>query len=77
LVTVPLPACFDAKRGANYMARSLQWLDVGQESPEEKMMNARDANLAMLKMLSATIGYSLGIGVTFSSAIIAIVTLLQ
>jgi hypothetical protein len=45
--------------------------------PEEKMMNARDANLAMLKMLSATIGYSLGIGVTFSSAIIAIVTLLQ
>jgi hypothetical protein len=40
-------------------------------------MNAQDANVAMLKMLSATIGYSLGIGVTFSSAIIAFVALLQ
>jgi hypothetical protein len=33
--------------------------------------------MAMIKMLSATIGYSLGIGVTVSSAIIALVALLQ
>ncbi len=52
-------------------------MEGAKESPEEKRMNARDANLAMFKMLSATIGYSLGIGVTFSSAIIVIVTLLQ
>jgi hypothetical protein len=44
-------------------------------------MNAQDVNqdasMAMLKMLSATIGYSLGIGLTFSSAIVALVALLQ
>jgi hypothetical protein len=44
-------------------------------------MNAQDvnqdANVVMLKMLSATIGYSLGIGVTFSTAIVALVALLQ
>ena len=37
----------------------------------------QDASMAMLKMLSATIGYSLGIGVMFSTAIVALVSLLQ
>lgn len=40
-------------------------------------MNPKDADVAMVKMVSATIGYSLGIGVTFSTAIIGVVALLQ
>jgi hypothetical protein len=60
------------------MARSLQYTGQGRgKRPGGEEMNAQDANVAMLKMLSATIGYSLGIGVTFSSAIIAVVALLQ
>jgi hypothetical protein len=40
-------------------------------------MDAQDVNVTMLKVLSATIVYSLGIGVTFSSAIVAVVALLR
>lgn len=40
-------------------------------------MNGQDANVTMIKMLSETIAYSLGIGVTFSTAIVALVALLQ
>ena len=40
-------------------------------------MHAHDVHINMLKMLSATVVYSLGIGLTFSTAIVAVVAILQ
>ena len=40
-------------------------------------MNGQEVHVTMLKMISATIAYSLGIGVTFGTAIVAAAALLQ
>jgi uncharacterized membrane protein len=60
------------------MARSVHVGEVGgTRGLEETDMNSKDADVVMLKMVSATIGYALGIGVTFSTVIIVLVALLQ
>jgi hypothetical protein len=62
------------------LAREVQY--SGQErkaaKPQEKrLMDAHEANVNMLKMVSATFAYSLGIGLTFGSALVAVVAILR
>lgn len=40
-------------------------------------MDLHETNVNMLKMVSATFAYSLGIGLTFGSALVAVVTILR
>ncbi len=40
-------------------------------------MNGQEVHVTMLKMVSATIAYSMGISLTFASAIVAVAALLQ
>jgi len=40
-------------------------------------MNGQEVHMTMFKMLSATIVYSLGISLTFGSALVALAALLQ
>jgi hypothetical protein len=40
-------------------------------------MTAQEMHFGMLKMLSATVGFSLGVGLTFGTAIVALAAMLQ
>ena len=40
-------------------------------------MKPQEVHVVMIKMLSATVAYSLGIGLTFGSAIVAVAAMLQ
>jgi hypothetical protein len=40
-------------------------------------MNGHDVHLGMLKMLSATLAFSVGVGVTFGTMIAAVAAFLQ
>jgi hypothetical protein len=40
-------------------------------------MNGQEVHVAMLKMVSATIVYTLGISLTFGSALVAVAAMLQ
>jgi hypothetical protein len=40
-------------------------------------MNAQEMHVGMLRMLSATVAFSLGVGVTFGSVIVAVAAILS
>jgi len=40
-------------------------------------MNGQEVHVTMLKMVSATIAYSLGISLTFGGALVAVAAILQ
>lgn len=40
-------------------------------------MSAQEVHVTMFKMMSAMVAYSLGIGLTFGSAVVAVVALVQ
>ena len=50
---------------------------VQQQGAAEDEMNAQDMHLGMLKMLSATLAFSVGVGVTFSTVIVAVAAILS
>jgi hypothetical protein len=50
--------------------------NVGRRGGETEM-NGQEMHLGMIKMLSATLAFSVGISVTFGSMIVAVAAILQ